>query len=613
MNIGFRIKKISFLGDDCSNIVFDNPVHIVHGASNSGKSLLIEAIDYMFGAEKLKPVLPESQNYNEVAMQITLNGEEFTVFREWPSLTFEVYKGLTDTKKGAKFYRYFKYGAASNEVENISDFYLKGVRGTRVLSNLYGETSSLTIRLLSRVILSSEEKIIRSDSPIVVGDRTEDTTNKNVFKFLLTGVDDSEIKSIVRKNEFNSERKGQTEVLSEVINSLKSDLIFPEECGDSLYERDKKLDISIDGLLEQISSSQETLSEVVSDKKAVSGELMVLSERINVIQANLINFETLKKLYLSDIERLSSQEEAAFLLGVGHRGHCDFCGKISQRVCDELIGVKNLAQASLAEIEKIKSKNAELEETTHDLEQQLSILIIQSGILKERLRHLDEEAERRAPDLKTEDSSLATLRKEKASVRLDLGVHEKINSFNKRLQEIELAPVPKPYKSKDFYPEEESISDFCNTYSEILSEIHFPGKHKVEFDYKTFDVIIDGVPRHLNGKGVRAILHSVFKVALLMHCRSKGLYHPGIVILDSPLVTYRDPLNSKLGELSSDEKELAKTKISYHFLSFLHKIRDQGQFIIVENIDIPTSLKGSIGIDTFYGENATFGQRKGLL
>ncbi|WP_439148417.1 hypothetical protein [Vibrio sp.] len=149
MNIGLRIGKIIFLGDEhYSNITFDNSVHIVHGASNTGKSLLTEAIDYMFGAEQLKPVLPESGNYNEVAMQITLNGDEFTVFRKWPSLAFEVYHGLVETKKGAKFYSYFKHGTASNDVENISDFYLKGVRGTKVLSNLYGETSSLTIRLI---------------------------------------------------------------------------------------------------------------------------------------------------------------------------------------------------------------------------------------------------------------------------------------------------------------------------------------------------------------------------------------------------------------------------------------------------------------------------------
>ncbi|KMV28412.1 hypothetical protein AB733_23845 [Photobacterium swingsii] len=613
MTIGLKIKKLLFLSDNHdSSISFSNPVHIVHGASNTGKSLLIEAIDYMLGTEKLKQV-PESKKYSEVAMQVLLNGESFTVFRKWPSNNFEVYNGLVDSKEGASFYNYFKIGTATKTVNNISDFYLKGYRDTQISSNLYGEKGALTVRLLSRVILSSEEKIIRSDSPIIVGDTSENSKNKNVFKFLLTGNDDSEVRTVIRDKEFKSKRKGQVEVLADVVKTLKSDLVFKDESYESLNERSGKLDVSIDGLLEYIDSSQKALSGVVSEKKAVSNELMDVSERINIIQANLANFETLKDIYLSDIERLNSQEEAAFLLGVGHGGQCDFCGKAPETICKDLIEVNVLAEASKAEIKKIKSKLAELSDTSSELDQQLVVHLTQAGHLKSRLKALDNEAERRAPEIKLEDNSLMALRKERTSIEFDLNLHDRISSFNKKLQEAELAPVPKKHTAKEFYPESEAIDSFCRIYSNILGNIKFPGENNVEFDYKTFDVIIDGNPRNLNGKGVRAILHSVFKIALLMHCRQKEIYHPGIVILDSPLVTYRDPLVSKHGELEEDEEKLAETKISYHFLNYLHKISRFGQFIIVENIDVPESLRSVIGVDTFYGKNAGQGQRIGLL
>lgn len=78
-------------------------------------------------------------------------------------------------------------------------------------------------------------------------------------------------------------------------------------------------------------------------------------------------------------------------------------------------------------------------------------------------------------------------------------------------------------------------------------------------------------------------------------------------------MTYRDPLKSKHGDLEEDEEKLAETKISYHFLNYLHKISRFGQFIIIENIDIPESLRSVIGIDTFYGKNAGQDQRIGLL
>jgi hypothetical protein len=614
MAIGLKIEKILFLGD-CHNssINFSNPVHIVHGASNTGKSLLIEAIDYMLGTEVLKPVQPESKKYSEVAMQVLLNNKHFTVFRKWPSLNFEVYNGLVDSKEGASFFNYFKFGTATKEVNNISDFYLKGYRDTQILSNLYGEKVALTIRLLSRVILSSEEKIIRSDSPIIVGDTNENSKNKYVFKFLLTSSDDSLVKTIVRDKDFKSERKGKVEALGDVIKLLESDLVFPDEGFEDLNERAEKLDASIDGLLEKIDSSQEILSEVVADKKKVSLELMSASDRINTIKANLVNFETLKQLYFSDIDRLCSQEEAAFLLSIGHSAQCDFCGNTPEIVCQDLRDVSILSDASKAEVKKIQSKYAELEETTQALNQQLVSLNLKASNQKLRLKSLDDEVERRAPDLKLEDNSLMTFRKERSLIKLDLDLKTHISSFNSRLQEAQLESVPQKYKAKDFYPENEAIENFCRIYGDILNSINFPGKNEVKFDYKAFDVVIDEKPRNLNGKGVRAILHSVFKIALLKHCRENEIYHPGIVILDSPLVTYRDPLTSKHGQLEEDEEKLAETKISYHFLNYLHEISHVGQFIIVENIDVPESLRGVIGVDTFYGKNASQGQRIGLL
>jgi hypothetical protein len=614
MYSGLRIEKIIFLGDvNNSSINFSNPVHFVHGASNTGKSLLVEAIDYMLGKSKLRQVVPQSEKYNEIAMQVTLDGEFFTLFRKWPSDLFEVYRGFVEFKDEAKFYNYFRHKTPTQKIQTINEFYFKNNERPELLTNLYGEKNALTIRLLSRIIISGEEKIISSDSPVIAGDTSENSKNRYVFKYLLTGKDDSKVKTLARGTEFKSEKKGKVEVLEEVVSSLEIDLNFPDESIDSLNQRVEKIDISINEILTHIGHAQEKLSEIVTEKKSVAQHLMSVAERINIISANLSNFETLKKLYSSDIERLSSQEEAAFLLGLGHNGQCEFCGKIPQTVCLDLSNIMNLAEASKAEIVKIKSKHIELEVTSEELKKQLALLTFSSNELQTKLTHLDCEVEKRAPALKLSDNNLMAFRNERASVQADLILHVRVSSFKKRLQETELAASPKQYKSENFYPQADVIDSFCQIYSTILAAINFPGDHKVEFDHKKIDVIIDGVPRDLNGKGVRAILHSVFKVALLQHCRKKNIYHPGIVILDSPLVTYRDPLNSKHGDLDNDEKNLAETKISYYFLNFLYENSELGQFIIIENIDMPESLKDVIGIDTFYGKSAASDQRAGLL
>ncbi|CAL6172207.1 AAA family ATPase [Vibrio alginolyticus] len=613
MNSGFFINKILFIGDDNkASIDFSNHLHIVHGASNTGKSLLIEAIDYMFGSEELKEVKPESEKYSEVAMQLYLNSKPYTVFRKWPSNSFEIYHDFVEEKDGANFYSYFKVGKETKTVKNISDFYLSGLRDVEISSNLYGEKSSLTIRLLSRVFFSSEEKIISSNSPIVVGDTSEDSKNKNIFKFLLTGNDDSNVKTVVRGNEFKSEKKGQLDVLRDVVETLQSDLMFKDESYEDLKEREVKLDSTIEKLNHSMSLMKESLSEVVKNKRNIANELISVDERNDNIKSNLANFEILEKIYISDIERLSSQEEAAFLLGVGHHAQCEHCGKTPEKICEDLMDVEKLAKSSQIEIKKIKYKLLELNETRLKLKSQLDNYYSRSQSLSYDLKCIDDEVENRTPEIKIIDEKISELTEERNLVLSDIRLLERINIFYKRLQETEVASTPKKYKSHDFYPENEAVDNFCRIYKDILNQINFPGNNEVSFDFSTFDVVIDGKPRSLNGKGVRAILHSVFKIALLKHCKESSLYHPGIIVLDSPLVTYRDPFKSKHGDLDDDEKELANTKVSYHFLKYLTE-NNIGQFIIVENIDIPDSLTNSIGVDTFYGNDAENGQRAGLL
>jgi hypothetical protein len=152
------------------------------------------------------------------------------------------------------------------------------------------------------------------------------------------------------------------------------------------------------------------------------------------------------------------------------------------------------------------------------------------------------------------------------------------------------------------------MDDFAQTVSKVLTEWQFPGDRRVSFDDGGYDLRIDGKRRRDNGKGVRAVTHSAFKVALLMFCRERNLPHPGFVILDTPLLTYRDPIRTN-SPLSADETALRNTSLKEFFFEHLSRVSSLGQIIVVENVDLPPNINTLGSVETFTGDprNGRFG------
>ncbi|WP_143270306.1 hypothetical protein [Bradyrhizobium sp. Ghvi] len=126
-----------------------------------------------------------------------------------------------------------------------------------------------------------------------------------------------------------------------------------------------------------------------------------------------------------------------------------------------------------------------------------------------------------------------------------------------------------------------------------------PRASEAQFDLATSDVTIGGKERADSGKGVKAILHAAVNVALLLYCGERNLPHPGLIVLDTPLLTYREPLGSKYGELSADEVELQRTGLATRFYDHLASLKDIGQFIVIENEDPPSDVAKPMPIETF--------------
>jgi hypothetical protein len=147
---------------------------------------------------------------------------------------------------------------------------------------------------------------------------------------------------------------------------------------------------------------------------------------------------------------------------------------------------------------------------------------------------------------------------------------------------------------------------FCKEIEKILREWSWPADGRVEFDFKAFDINVDGKPRQSHGKGVRAILQSAFVFGLLRYCVANKRPHPGFVVLDSPLTTY------KQGQVISKDDDIDPT-IESHFWSSLTSIAKGSQIVVIDNKEPPVELAKQVAYTFFAGPNASSRQRKGFI
>jgi len=131
-----------------------------------------------------------------------------------------------------------------------------------------------------------------------------------------------------------------------------------------------------------------------------------------------------------------------------------------------------------------------------------------------------------------------------------------------------------------------TLSDFSRAISKRLRSWGVPDSGQVRYDRSEQDLVAGDQLRSAHGKGVRAILHAAFTTGLAQLCLDRNLPHPGFVVLDSPLVTYRPP---DPGE-QVDPDDILDEGVAARFYA---DIQDglSFQIVIMENMDPPDGLE----------------------
>lgn len=601
MDETIRIRRISFLGSRVAPalIGFDQNLSVVCGASDTGKSFLVEAIDFLLGGKELRGI-PELAGYEKARIAIESSEKGLWTFeRSIEGGNYRIFKGDIEAATDAKENGTMKMKHAAGREDNISGWLLGTIDllSKYVRKNANGDCRSLSFRDIARLIIVNEQEIIRQDSPFLTGQYVSKTAEKSTLKLMLTGSDDSAIVPADDRKQSEANDRAKAELLEQWIADLEDEITEHGFGREELEDQLEKLEDSISSSREKLQLAQTQLNEMTTQRREIVNNREAIKDRIDDIANMLERFALLKAQYVTDLRRLMAIEESGSLFVHHERVPCPLCGALpeSQHSTEECDGdVESIVVAAAAEMEKIKRLASDLDSTVtslHDESARLSEALVE---IENQFNGIDGEIKNAiAPELSDVQSDYAVFVDTRSKVVSHLSVFTRLDKLHEQREELFGGENEAETGDEKIAARlsTQVLHDFSKTVERILEAWDFPDTGSVHFDETAMDFVINGKLRGNRGKGLRAITHAAATLGLLEFCKERSLPHPGFVVLDSPLLAYYKP--------EGEGDSLQGTTLKQKFYKYLIEEHSDSQVIIVENEHPPESFEGQLGLTVF--------------
>jgi hypothetical protein len=591
-NTGFAVSELKLQGRSASDagIQLDPHLTIIAGASNTGKSYIYQCIKYMLGSGTRPKDVKAAVGYSLIQLELMLSGQRKFVLERilGKAGDFKLYRAALSEIQHVSAPAVLSSTHSQDDADNISTFLLRlsGFGdGLRLLDKkATNETRALWFHDVRPFFLVDEVRMISEQSPVrPSGQYTKTTVETAAFDLMISGQDWSALVAKPKKLEVRvAFWQARSTLLQELIVPLEEALAECPPAAEIVRERERS-EARIANAMRELSEVGEHVKALSLKRKELLDEKRPKELRIRIVEQLLRQFGLLGESYHSDLERLEFIEEAASLTSQLGTQNCPTCGQpFPESEGDEHQHLTAEDQIQAAHSERMKI-------TLHldDLAQTIEALSAESRDLTEQILALDRQA--------VEVDAMVTAARQQRSKPLE----ESLAEENKILEELtrqindwrqldvlraklrDLGDEPRARRKGEEVVDSEprvptlARREFCDFLESTLAAWKLPEAGTVEFDSE-MNLIVGGVPARSNGKGVRAIITSAFVVGLMRYCLEHGLPHPGIVLLDSPLTSYKEKEREEVGE-----------EVQQAFYNDLAGSRAGGQVIILENKEPP--------------------------
>lgn len=598
MNI--KLIRLSVQGQDKTSrdIFFNEKNTLIQGSSDTGKSYILSAIYYCLnGTEKPKNV-GYSGGYTTFILTFSLGDKKFTIIRDYAFSINKVFQGeFYEIDPPQEFF-------LSNQINN---FIIKqlGLSESKIVTKS-GTLGNITLSNLKYFSFFNEDKTLSSDFFISAKENNKTLSRKSLFSFLLTGQDDTKLELSTSEKEKNliagklSAYRAELNFLNEWFETTNIDQSLSKN---DVYEKIEYLEVQIEAKLDIKILDQDLIKELNQSLNSIRFDINQNQNQIDKLNDNIVNFKILNEKYDSDRERLISilNTHLVFESFIDH--HCPLCDSIMQN--NDSKNSQNLLSAIEFEIKKIDFLKNELNKLTPNLQSELKYLIIENIELNEKVNtNLAKQI-----DIKNQINldEFLDLSNKRSILEQSLSVSDRINYISKLIDEDNQTKNIKIKVIRELSEPFSAISIRCKA---LLKEWGLTDIHNLYIPSDEMDLVINQRQRISFGKGKRAIFLTAFAISIMEYSIFNKLPHLGFIIIDSPLVTHKDP---KYGEEKLDAEKLTLEErtmemesymsgtVAQKFYKWLVQYDGHGQIIIIENDAPNEQFKDQINYIEFTG------------
>jgi uncharacterized Zn finger protein (UPF0148 family) len=582
-------------------IDFGDGLTLITGLSNTGKSHILECIDFALAGPAPRPI-PEAAAYDWVALQVTHAAGTSTIVRSFTqadsgnALLFEGSLADWDGSSGTSL-----PVAIAGTKTTLSRSLLEASGfepNTRIVRNQRGESQSLSFRNVSPLVLIREEEMISESSPILPSSYTQHTSARSAFNILVTGkVPTAEELAALSEAHTSRDQAGQyASLLDGVIDELRAALLEEDLDRQALEAELANIDDELANVSELVSESGARVRNLIDVRNRALADHDKALRRAAAASELANRFALLGEHYQADIQRLEFALEAGHFFDQIAADHCPRCGRPLDRddYCHtEAAEFAQIERAARVEIGKLQPRLSDLSKARADAMWEVEAATVAAS--KAQVEAQNHDREIRAVANPTAESARARVRSITNRRREVEDVLTRFRELDRyiRLRDEARAESKRKLDRSRVEHDISGIHRLSDQIRNLLVAWKFPVRADVFFDTQTNDLVIDGKARNANGKGVRAVTHAAFTIGLMEHCFEAETPHPGFVVIDTPLTPFR-------GETDDvDDPELTRNLHA----AFLHTLANEhvGQAIVMENVDPPVSLYEEATVHVFTG------------